>query len=442
MNFFDLNSKTDFCDNISVRGYSHIKIDKECQDNSISWKEGKYCAIIVCDGHGGDKYIRSVVGSQLACEVGKDCISAFMDKFVPSTGKKIDNMLEQLERAIVSAWISAVESDYYASPVQEDPRFTDLGDSDKATLIKSPLKAYGSTFIAAVKTNEYSFILKLGDGNAVYFYTDGSCEIPEELNDENCQFNITTSLCNFDAALSFKHCFKTNVSEKTVSGITLTSDGIINCFRTEESFMSFMQNVYFGFGEDGCEKAKEELIPTLNHFSELGSGDDLSVAIIRIPFSSDEKALIEHKKEQEEYNRLKREAEQAKIAEEQARIAAEKIEREKMQTEKENEELREKLKRIEEENTLLQKQNTNFQSQHNLDMKNVDEKQKPTPFTCTMPNIFAHNDHDVVLTIEKEKTVIPVKDTDHLSQGRKLENQPKDSIKTIFDEFIGPLFKG
>ena len=318
-----MNPKKMIVDNISVRGYSHITADRECQDSSISWRTDHYCAAIVCDGHGGEKYIRSAVGSRLACEVGKEVIDRFMKVFTPSNTKQIDSDLEQLERAIVSGWYRAVKEEYERSPVTEDKRFDALEDSDKKSLGKNPVKAYGSTFIAAVKTDRYCFVLQLGDGNTVLFYTNGKSEIPQALEDENCAFNVTTSLCNSDAALSFRHMYKEYTKEETVSGITLTSDGVINCYKSEEGYISFMENVYFGFGEDGAEKAKEDLIPALNRLSERGSGDDLSVAIIRNPFLKDELKLIAQKKEKEEQGRILREAEQARMAEERARREAE-----------------------------------------------------------------------------------------------------------------------
>ncbi len=291
------NRKKAFCDHISIQGYSHKKIGKECQDNSDSWEGNGYCGIIVCDGHGGDKYIRSAIGSRLACEIGKENISAFMGKFDFSNTTKIDSALEQLEKSIVSSWYSAVEADYSANPVTEDDRFNALSGSDKNALIKNPIKAYGSTFIAAVKTNNYCFVLKLGDGNTIFFYSDGSNEMPQELEDEDCQFNITTSLCNNDAALSFHHCFRKFDKDRNVTGIVLTSDGVINCYKTEENYISFMQNVYFGYGEDDVETAREDLRPALEKLSEKGSGDDLSVAIIREPLTDKDAELIKQKQE-------------------------------------------------------------------------------------------------------------------------------------------------
>lgn len=52
-------------DHISIRGYSHLLSNKECQDSSISWRGKKYSAVIISDGHGGEKYFRSAKGSEI-----------------------------------------------------------------------------------------------------------------------------------------------------------------------------------------------------------------------------------------------------------------------------------------------------------------------------------------------------------------------------------------
>lgn len=100
--------------NISIRGYSHILGGKECQDNSISWQEKQYDAVIVCDGHGGEKYFRSAIGSRFACEAGKKMISAFMDYVLNNDGIKTswDTLISQLEISIINEWNELVRNHF------------------------------------------------------------------------------------------------------------------------------------------------------------------------------------------------------------------------------------------------------------------------------------------------------------------------------------------
>ena len=47
-------------------GYSHIKENKVCQDYSASYHDEERTIITACDGHGGDIYVRSHLGSKFA----------------------------------------------------------------------------------------------------------------------------------------------------------------------------------------------------------------------------------------------------------------------------------------------------------------------------------------------------------------------------------------
>ena len=59
-------------------GSSHLASKKPCQDSGIHYnKDGVYIAI-VCDGHGGESYVRSDKGSRIAAEVAKNKILEFV----------------------------------------------------------------------------------------------------------------------------------------------------------------------------------------------------------------------------------------------------------------------------------------------------------------------------------------------------------------------------
>ena len=271
--------------NISIRGYSHVLGEKECQDNSISWQEKQYDAVIVCDVHGGDKYFRSAIGSRFACEAGKKMSSAFMDYVLNNDETRInwDALLSQLEISIINEWNGLVERHFLDNPFESDARFEKLAEEDKRSLYSSYVKAYGSTFIAAVLTDKHLFVLKLGDGNVCIMNGQyKAClldKIYHELSDDQLQFNLTTSLCNSDAAKSFKHC-NVPVKINRINGVLLSSDGVINSFATEEAYVAFVENVFRGFQDQKLKDAKRELEDFLPELSKKGSGDDLSIAVI------------------------------------------------------------------------------------------------------------------------------------------------------------------
>ena len=280
-------------DCLSVQGFSHIRAGKECQDSSVYWQEKNYDGIIISDGHGGDKYIRSASGSRFACEVGKSAISTFMEtlegnrnfqKDFLSGEKEREKILSQLERSIIQHWHERVMTDISASPLESDSRFSALQEGDRLALQKSPVKAYGATFIAAVLTDSFFFVLKLGDGNACLLTRDFRPVLLDklflQLKDSDLQFNTTTSLCNSDADMAFRHCYSALNDKYDVQGLLLTTDGVINSYRREEAYLGFVENIFSGYREQVRKDAHAELAEFLPRLSEKGSGDDLSVAVI------------------------------------------------------------------------------------------------------------------------------------------------------------------
>jgi len=284
----------DKLDYISIQGYSHILTEKECQDCSIGWQSDRYDAIIVCDGHGGDKYIRSAKGSMFACQAGKELITQFMaaldrdkkvyESFLSDCDKR-DNMFRQLERSIIQKWQDTLLIDISENPLQSDPRYPALEEKDKKSINNSPAKAYGSTFICAVLTDSFYFVLKLGDGNVCALARNKRVDLLDkqrsELQDDDLQFNITTSLCNSDADQVFKHYFAKLSDYRDIQGLLLSTDGVINSFEAEKNYLNFIGNIFDDYYTRVRKDAHEELAKYLPTLSQKGSGDDLSIAIIR-----------------------------------------------------------------------------------------------------------------------------------------------------------------
>ena len=275
-------------DHITIRGYSHKLNGKECQDASCSWESKKCCGIIVCDGHGGEKYIRSAVGSKFAVKVGREVLSEFMANALKRGSKlflskhSTEANLDRLQRTITMRWRDMVQADLQEHPLADDDRYISLSDREKASLAaENEIKAYGTTFIAGIFSREFLFVVKLGDGNACIVLDDGSVLIPEELSDPQLQFNSTTSLCNSDAALQFRNYFARINEEFSPAALILSTDGIINCYHTGDAFKSLIQNISKAYYEEKKEDAHVELEGVLDTLSEKGSGDDLSIAIVR-----------------------------------------------------------------------------------------------------------------------------------------------------------------
>jgi len=262
-------------------GASHIKSGKSCQDYSFSSYGDKFAMAIVCDGHGGDKYVRSEIGSKRATDICSEAIKSLF-------GKRINNQtaiakfqpnaeatLQQLASFIIFKWREAVETDFTSHPFTVE-EFEHLSDKDKTSL-SSPdgwVSAYGTTLIATVRTSEFWFGLHIGDGKCVVVSeTDDYLQpIPW---DDKCFLNATTSLCDEKALERFRVFFST---EKLPKAIFVASDGVDDTFGTDEALHGFYKSVMQLFKEKPFDEAKTELQSFLPGLSAKGSQDDISIA--------------------------------------------------------------------------------------------------------------------------------------------------------------------
>ena len=262
-------------------GASHIKSGKPCQDYSFSSYGEKFAVAIVCDGHGGDKYVRSEIGSKLATDICNEAIKSLF-------GKRIDNQttmakfqpnaeatLQQLASFIIFKWREAVEAHFTTQPFTP-AEFEHLSDKDKASLSKPDgwVSAYGTTLIAAIRTSEFWFGLHIGDGKCVAVSESDDFLQPIPWDDK-CFLNATTSLCDEKALERFRVFFST---ENLPKAIFVASDGVDDTFGTDEALHGFYKSVMQLFTEKPFDEAKAELQSFLPGLSAKGSQDDISIA--------------------------------------------------------------------------------------------------------------------------------------------------------------------
>ena len=99
-------------------------------------------------------------------------------------------------------WREAVEEYHLENPLtkEEEEKQAAAGGRLRTAVI------YGSTVLAAVIADGFSFGLVLGDGGFVVLDEEGHIFIPVE--DKNSHANYTSSLCNTDAVHFFEHCIR------------------------------------------------------------------------------------------------------------------------------------------------------------------------------------------------------------------------------------------
>lgn len=306
----------------SIIGAGHIKTGKPCQDFSIAWQseDKRSLAIIVCDGHGGDTYVRSDVGAKLAAEAAlstiKELIAGDPDWILGKKGAvtareadeslryntavpgnlanlpetdqlrytqrctfvrqvrdigEQDAIFEKLFRTIYEKWFDAIEKDENEKP---------FDNAEKEALgTRKIVKAYGSTLMAYVQTPLYWFAFHIGDGRVL------ACNRKIEWKqlvpwDTNCFLNYTTSLCNTNPVPSFRYAF--DATGNFPSAVFCCSDGIEDSWGDYEVAPKGLHDYYSKlirvFHEDGKDSTMQKLEEFLPKLSEKGSKDDMSLA--------------------------------------------------------------------------------------------------------------------------------------------------------------------
>jgi len=248
----------------TVIGASHQRKGKPCQDASLSRsftsKDGEELHLmVVSDGHGGERYWLSDVGSRLACEEAANAVEAAAKQNCLDDQVLWQQMLaEQLPKTIHSQWLDAIHQDWQnlQNPDQED---------------FSP-QLYGCTLGLVLMAPEWWGHTGLGDWDLVICSGTEALLISEE-EESLSKGEATASLSMGKIDQEFKRRTKvyTWKIEKEET-ITLSTDGIRKSCATDKDFIELVRQLI-----EINETKNLELC--LKEITQKGSGDDLSLAI-------------------------------------------------------------------------------------------------------------------------------------------------------------------
>jgi len=242
-----------------VQGLFHLKNGMPCQDAlfiSSDLPGDPSVAMAVADGHGDKRHDLSHFGSSLAVHAA------------------IDEMAE------FNIWISSMEGD--PSFWSNFPRISTrrwrryVRENSEFSSTDTDYTRYGTTLITALITPVMIYSARIGDGNAVVVYKDGTTEnIFRQSEFENG--NVTNSLSSDDASLRWE----TKVFQRDECAfIALFTDGLSDSFENvdEQELLIFVKSLYERIIEYGPEKISDLIPVWLCEFSDMGSGDDISLA--------------------------------------------------------------------------------------------------------------------------------------------------------------------
>lgn len=261
----------------SRQGYNHIKIDKVGQDASGCDTFDDVAVIAVADGHGSDNYPRTDRGSRYAVSSALGATKEFV-KTVRASEIDLEadseGYLEQLAKSILASWHDQVNQDVDCDPFTAED-LAGVSEKYQRRYLSGEYnaKAYGTTLIMACMTRDFWFGIQIGDGKCVTIGMDGTAAEPIPW-DENCQQNITTSLCDSDAINEFRYYY----SKERPTAVFLGSDGVDDSYVSPEDLHDLyraIMTIFAGKGADVGERTVDEYLPGI---SQRGSGDDISVA--------------------------------------------------------------------------------------------------------------------------------------------------------------------
>ena len=284
----------------SCQGESHKADNKPCQDASFSavYDDGLAIAI-VCDGHGGERYFRSDVGSRMATEVICESVKTFVEKvdktifigqpFIAEEAitseeviKKqtpIDKAFRQLFSSIIYQWNQKIAEHAANTEISEwEQEHVPQKYLDKLKTSETFEKLYGCTLMVYVQTPDYWFAFHLGDGKCVSFHQEGDLWQMPIPWDERCFLNKTTSLCDSNAINEFRYCYEGD--GKYPMAVFLGSDGMDDSFGEDPNLVNFYIQVVKMLVTEGREATTKSIESDLPQLSKIGSKDDMSVAFI------------------------------------------------------------------------------------------------------------------------------------------------------------------
>lgn len=269
---------------MSIQGESHKQKNIVMQDYSAH-ENSNITLAVLSDGHGNKNSFRSDKGARMAVHVCMDGMKEYACKYMYINGELDKNpklekqALRQLCKGIVAKWNLMIEEDLKQNPVSLEE--LTLCDEKWLNLYRTKKREnhmYGATLIGVMQYEDRLLVLQQGDGKCIFLSEGGKFYQPVAL-DERCFSNITTSMCDDDAAQSMRIYSQLLNEQEKVAAVFLASDGVEDSYRNDNIMYNFYRRLCLdilkhGIEDTCCHYMSEEL----EQLSKNGSGDDISVA--------------------------------------------------------------------------------------------------------------------------------------------------------------------
>lgn len=262
----------------NVTGFSHIRRQQPCQDSVEIFREGESVILAVADGHGNQMHKYSADGSKLATECAVELFKEVLSQQDPKN--YIMENANLFPQQIEINWKNKVREFHYKM-VEEENRELVLDRNSNKPQIDSYFSLnvlYGTTLLAAVYGKDYAFAMQIGDGDIAYVDSNGNCDFFIEGEDQ--VGSATNSLCMLNSQQYFRTRFVDFQSGIKPILMFLSTDGYSNSYRDDTDFLKLVSEYTSIFNKHTEKEIKNVINDWLSETSKLGSGDDISVAIV------------------------------------------------------------------------------------------------------------------------------------------------------------------
>jgi serine/threonine protein phosphatase PrpC len=261
----------------SRTGAAHRKNGHACDDAFALWSGSAGAvpciAVAVADGHGDPRHDQSRIGAALGVQSAVEELVSFHRMHLHDTPP---NLIRSEFRADFPRRVSR----RWRESVTDDAARRELTGTGSEETQKGIFTRYGSTLIAASVIADTILIGQIGDGDIVLVRSDGAVECPIP-GDTSLMGSETRSLSSRDAHL----LWRTATLDRGEGGVLIiATDGISDSFDGSEGpeFMKFIQSLVARIGQYGVENVAEAMSGWLDRYSELASGDDMTLVFVLI----------------------------------------------------------------------------------------------------------------------------------------------------------------
>lgn len=257
-------------------GSSHVRSGKPCQDAYALWSgavAGQSCLIAaVADGHGDDRHDQSQYGAALAVQSAIEEMVGLQTHFggARMTSQLVNSFKTDFPRRLGRRWREAVIADAKSRLLSEG--------SEENRKSSDLLPRYGTTLLTALVVGNTLLVGQIGDGETMLVEPDATVGFPLTCENEDVGM-VTDSLCSAEAHLRWR----TAARDYSKGGLVLLStDGLVNAFSDENQLNAFARSMKDRIQEFGLLNVASSLPGWLDHYSGLGSGDDITLAVVMI----------------------------------------------------------------------------------------------------------------------------------------------------------------